>query len=71
MQLYSKKENICNDNIETLLLYQNIKICFQLVRERIPAEQNFYSDGTLSRTNCVCVQLVPSFRFILLLHFEC
>ena len=49
-------------------IYQNIKKCFQLVRERIPAEQNFYSNRTLSRTNCLCVQLVsllvPSFRLI-------
>ena len=48
--------------------YQNIKNCFQLVRERIPAEQNIYSDGTPSHTNCLCVQLVPllvpSFRLI-------
>ena len=55
--------------------HQNIKICFHLVRERIPAEQNFYSNGTLSHTNCVYAKLVPSFRlipgFILVLHFEC
>ena len=51
---------ICNTSIE-----KDYVILLIVVYE---VEQNFYSNGTLSRTNCVCVHLVPllvpSFRLI-------